>query len=109
MLTIRDLINAGFKIRLNTGQAIEYADIEYVKNLSIEDLVNGSYEHNIVDSDYGDFLKEIWLEKDGIGGKIRFGYFELIMFNSDSMKEFQESLTKINTIFARMSFLKTWF
>lgn len=102
MLTIKDLVNAGFKIQLRTEQVTEYADIEDIENLSIKDLMNGNYEYNVVDFDYGDSLKDICLEKEGVSGKIGFENFELVMLNSDSMEDFQERLIEINPIFAKI-------
>lgn len=103
MLTIKDLIKAGFQMQLRTEQVVEYADIEDIEQLSIQDLMNGNYEYNVVDFEYGDSLKDIWLEKDGVGGVIGFEYFELILLNSDNIKEFQEKLIEVNPLFARIS------
>lgn len=102
MLTIKDLIKAGFKIQLRTEQVVEYADIEDIEQLSIKDLMNGNYEYNVVDFEYEDSLKDVWLEKDGVGGVIGFEHFEFILLNSDNIKEFQEKIIEINPIFARI-------
>lgn len=103
MLTIKDLIKAGFKIQLRTEQVVEYADIEDIEDLSIKDLMNGNYEYNVVDFDYGDSLKDVWLEKDGIGRVIGFEYFEFALLNSDNIKELQEKLIEINPLFAKIT------
>lgn len=103
MLVIKDLIDSGFKIQLRTEQVVEYADIENIGQLSIKDLMNGNYESNVVDFEYGDSLKDIWLEKDGIGGAIGFEHFELILVNSDNIEEFQERLVEVNPLFAKIT------
>lgn len=103
MLTMKDLIKAGFQMQLRTEQVVEYADIEDIENLSIDDIMNGNYESNVVDFEYGDSLKDIWLEKNGIGVVIGFEHFEFILLNSDNIKEFQEKLIEVNPLFAKIT------
>lgn len=103
MITIKELIEAGYKIQLRREQVVEYADILDVENLDIKDLMNGNYEYDVVDFDYGDSSKSIWIEKDGIGKAIEFEHFEFALSNSDSVNEFEKKLTELKPLYVRMS------
>lgn len=103
MLKLKDIVKAGYKIQLRREQVIEYADILDIENLDIKDLMNENYEYDVVDFDYGDSLKSVWLEKDGIGKAIEFEHFELAISSSDSTHEFEENLAELSPIFVRMS------
>ena len=73
MLKIKDVMRVGYKIQLRREEVIE------------------------------DFLKSVWIEKDGVGKAIAFEDFNLALSNSDSINEFEEKLIELNPIYLRKS------
>lgn len=99
MLTLQNIVEAGYNVQLRREQVIEYSDILDVENLDIKDLINGNYDYeDVVDLDYSQSSKRIWIEKDGIGKVMKPEDLELVLSDSDNINDFQKKLIDLNTI-----------
>lgn len=79
MLTIKDLLDNGICIQERATNVTTFSDIEYLEELSPDDIINGDYYPELDETVWSSANYDLWIEYHEEGVFISFDDFKTLM------------------------------